>query len=131
MGNSQPLISVYDRPMWEGFKSGEVLVQECTSCGTHRYPPAPVCQECLCKDHTWQDVSGATASIISWVRFHRQYLDDFPTPFEVVAVQLESGPIIVTNLIGPKPEGEWVGRSVTLSTHQHAGRYQHCARLQS
>ena len=47
-------------------------------------------------------------TIMSWVTFHRQYFDDFPPPYNAVAVRLVEGPIVVTNLIGTAPSESWM-----------------------
>ena len=47
--------------------------------------------------------------------FHRQYLPAYPAPYNVVAVRLDEGPLMVSNLEGPVPEGSWIGRRVRLT----------------
>ncbi|MEI5677059.1 OB-fold domain-containing protein [Mesorhizobium sp. CGMCC 1.15528] len=76
----------------------------------------------------WKAVSGR-GKIVSWVVFHRKYFDDFPPPYNATTVRLEEGPLIVTNLTGPEPEGSWIGRSVALEYVDHDGRKQHAARI--
>ncbi len=61
--------------------------------------------------------------------FHRKYFDDYPPPYNVVAVELAEGPIVVTNLVGPEPAGSWIGAAVELCYEPHQGRTLHRARL--
>ncbi len=112
--------SLYDAPMWAGFAEKRMLLQRCTACGTHRYPPAPSCAKCLEPSHEWVRIAG-TAKIVSWVIFHRQYLPDYPTPYNVIAVQLAEGPMMVSNLEGSTPQGSWIGREVELAWSETAG----------
>lgn len=110
---------LYDEPMWKGFAEKRMLLQRCTACGTHRYPPAASCAKCLGQGHTWVEIAG-TAKIVSWAIFHRQYLPAYPVPYNVIAVELAEGPMMVSNLEGPAPEGSWIGREVVLSWKETA-----------
>jgi uncharacterized OB-fold protein len=58
-------------------------------------------------------VSGR-GEILSWTIFHKQYFDDHPTPYNVVAVKLAEGPIFTTNLLGDTPKDSWIGEPVRL-----------------
>jgi uncharacterized OB-fold protein len=105
---------LYDEKMWAGFAERQLLLQRCDACGTHRYPPAAACAKCLAPGHTWTPASGR-AEIVSWAVFHRQYLPAYPAPYNVIAVQLAEGPLMVSNLEGSTPEGTWIGRAVALA----------------
>ena len=113
MANSRPVISLYDEPMWESIRAERMALQKCGSCGKFRYPPGPACDRCLAMDYAWVPLQGG-GKILSWVIFHRQYFDNFPPPYNVVAVELAEGPIMMSNLVGALPEGSWIGREVTL-----------------
>nr|WP_246727930.1 OB-fold domain-containing protein [Chelativorans sp. Marseille-P2723] len=105
--------------MWETLASGVLRLQQCCNCRSFRYPPGPTCHRCASPEHKWKPVSGR-GQILSWVVFHRTYFDDYPAPYNVVAVKLEEGPMIVTNLTGKKPMGSWIGRSVELCFERHS-----------
>ncbi|MCF3933727.1 OB-fold domain-containing protein [Acuticoccus sp. M5D2P5] len=108
------VLGLYDKPFWQLLAETRALhLQRCGSCGAFRYPPGPVCHECLSPDYAWTAVSGG-GSIMSWVIFHRQYLDLYPAPYNVVAVRLDEGPIIISNLTGAEPEGSWIDRRVEM-----------------
>jgi uncharacterized OB-fold protein len=64
-------------------------------------------------DYHWKPLKGR-GTILSWVIYHRQYFDNFPPPYNVVAVQLDEGPIVMSNLVGPEPVGNWVGHKVEI-----------------
>jgi len=128
MGASRPILGFYDRPMWAAMEDHAFNVQQCTACKSCRYPPGPACPECLSLDYVWKQADGG-GEIISWVIFHKQYFDDHPAPYNAVAVRLDEGPIIVTNLIGPEPEGSWIGHRVAIEVGDRGGRLQHRARL--
>jgi hypothetical protein len=63
------------------------------------------------------------------VIFRKQYFDDHPAPYNVIAVRLEEGPIVVSNLTGTEPDGSWIGTPVTLTYRRHQGRLQHAFAL--
>jgi uncharacterized OB-fold protein len=129
MGASKPVLGFYDKPMWQGFSEGRFDMQQCDHCQTLRYPPGPACPHCVLLDFSWRDQVGQGGTIISWVVFHRQYLDDFPAPHAVIAVQFDAGPIVLTNLAGDKPEGDLTGLRVRFEIVDHQGRAQHAARV--
>jgi uncharacterized OB-fold protein len=113
MTHPRAVVTLYDEPMWKSIEAGRWELQQCDDCGTHRYPPAPICHKCLSMSYSWKKLSGR-GKILSWVIFHRQYLDDYKPPYNVVAVQLDEGPIVISNLVGQEPEDSWIGRDVTV-----------------
>lgn len=128
MATTTPVLGICDQLMWQSIAKRQLALQACLDCSEVRYPPSPVCPHCMSMRAEWRPVSGA-GKIVSWVVFHRQYFDDFPPPYNAVAVRLSEGPIIVTNLIGEEPTGSWIGTDVNLDYVEHAGRIQHAARL--
>lgn len=92
--HKKPRMGLYDEPYWSFAEKGELCLQKCSACGTMRYPPAPTCATCLSPDHEWRTQSGR-ARLVSWVRFHRQYLPEFPVPYVVVSVETEEGSLLI------------------------------------
>jgi uncharacterized OB-fold protein len=109
----KPVRGHHDGPMWESIRQHRFSLQRCGSCGTFRYPPGPLCAECLSEEAEWVPAQGG-GEILSWVIFHRQYLPAYPAPYNVIAVRLDEGPIMMSNLEGETPEGSWIGRRVRL-----------------
>ncbi len=66
----QPLIHPDTAPFWAGLEAGELRVQRCTACGTHRFPFEPICHACLSFDLTWEPIapSGTVATAVRAVR---------------------------------------------------------------
>jgi uncharacterized OB-fold protein len=119
MGKSRPVLGTDDLVMWESIARRSWSLQKCGN-GHWRYPPAPICPECLSLQHEWQPIGGL-GTILSWVVFHRRYFDDYHPPYNVIAVRLDEGPIVMSNLVGPEPEGNWIGRRVELVYEDHEG----------
>ncbi|TDV02359.1 Zn-ribbon domain-containing OB-fold protein [Paraburkholderia caballeronis] len=110
----QPVMGLYDTMMWQTIRDGALQLQHCESCGTTLYPPAPVCPHCLSDKLEWRAVSGR-GTVLSWVVFHKSYLDAYPAPYNVIAVRLDEGAVIVSNLEPPLPDaGSWIGRKVKM-----------------
>jgi uncharacterized protein len=107
------VMGLYDAPMWESIRAHRMALQRCTGCGTVLYPPGPVCPSCLSDTLEWVPVSGR-GRILSWAIFHRQYLAAYPAPYNAIAVALDEGAIMISNLEGPAPEGNWIGRAVRM-----------------
>jgi uncharacterized OB-fold protein len=119
MANSQPFVSLLDEPMWASIEKHQWALQSCSECRTFRYPPAPICPNCLSMSSEWSALSGQ-GTIISWVVFHRQYFDDYPPPYNAIAVQLDEGPLVISNLEGEEPKGSWIGRKVQVTYGRHS-----------
>ena len=107
------VMGLYDAPMWESIRARRMCLQRCQSCGSSQYPPGPGCTACGSEAQEWTPLSGR-ATILSWEIFHRQYLPAYPVPYNVIAVRLDEGPVMISNLAGPNPVGSWIGRAVRL-----------------
>lgn len=94
-----PRKGVFDDPYWSYAAAGELRVQRCVACGHHRYPPGPVCPECLAPEHTWERLSG-TGELLAWTVFHRQYFPELPVPYTVGAVRTPEGPVLIGGVTG-------------------------------
>lgn len=107
------VMGLFDRPMWESIGQGRMQLQCCNHCGAFQYPPAPGCASCLSMDLSWKPVSGQ-GRILAWTIFHKQYLPAYPAPYNVIAVALAEGPVMVSNLEGAMPDEDSIGRPVEL-----------------
>ena len=109
----QPCMGLYDEPMWRSIASHQMALQRCSDCGAFRYPPGPACSKCLSEKYDWTAISGV-ARIISWVVFHKTYLPAYPAPYNVIAVRLAEGPVMVSNLEGPQPDINSIDAAVNI-----------------
>lgn len=96
-----PKIDTVSQPFWDAAKQNRLVVQHCTACNDVHFPPGPVCPNCLSEAQDWQTVSGR-GTLQGWVDFHRAYWDGFKNalPYRCCLVQLEEGPVLVSNLVG-------------------------------
>ncbi len=80
---------------WEFTRQQELRLQRCGACGRFRWPPGPICDGCLSEDHAWEEVSGRGA-LLTWVTYRRPYFPEYPAPHTVIMVELDEGPLFVT-----------------------------------
>jgi uncharacterized OB-fold protein len=80
------------RPQRDALAQGRLLFQSCDSCGRLRGQVAPVCPFCRARTWRWRDVGGR-GTVVSWVRYHRAYLEAFKSlvPYVVLCVELDEG----------------------------------------
>lgn len=107
------ILGLYDRPMWDSIDARAMQLQRSKATGAFMYPPGPAMPGDPLGELEWARISGRGV-ILSWVIFHRHYLPAYPPPYNVIAVRLQEGPTIISNLEGPTPEGSWIGRAVRL-----------------
>lgn len=110
-----PHIDEVSRPYWDAAKRHELLLQKCQECGHYRYPQGETCPSCLSDRLEWVKVSGR-GSVYTWTVFHQVYHPAFKedVPYAVVAVELEEGPRIITNLVDCKIGDIKVGMPVKV-----------------
>lgn len=95
---NRALGGVHDQ-FWQFCEQRELRLQRCGTCGTFVWPPVEHCEECGGPDLPWERVSGA-GKLESWATFEQRYLEVLPTPWETILVELEEGPLFVSNPIG-------------------------------
>jgi uncharacterized OB-fold protein len=95
----EPRPGQFEEPFWEWLDRGQLRLQRCSECGQFRYTPRSACAHCLSDQFTWEPLAG-TGTLLSWVVFRRQYLDQFPPPYVVAVVATDEGPIMTGNIAG-------------------------------
>jgi len=98
MPRPRPRRSLFDDPYWAYVADGQLRLQQCSECQAFRYPPGPVCPECLSESSAWVPLSGQ-GRLLSWTVFHRQYFPSMPPPYVVAAIRTVEGPILIGNLV--------------------------------
>ena len=88
----------YAEQFWTFTEQQELRLQRCGECGRFRWPPGPVCDQCLSEDYAWEEVSGR-GRLLSWVIYRRRYFPEYPAPHTVLMVELDEGPLFVTQPI--------------------------------
>lgn len=82
---------------WQGVADGRLLLQHCSSCGTVRFPPQPMCGSCRSFDFEARDAAGR-GTVLSWI-VSRHPTEADAEPRAVGLIELDEGPRIVSNLV--------------------------------
>ena len=87
-------------PFWEGTRQSKIVVQACAKCGYFRWPPGPLCTECLSSDFAWTEIS-QTGTLWSYAVYHRAMAPRFANdiPYTVALVELDDGPRMYGRLV--------------------------------
>lgn len=85
---------------WNFCAKGELRLQKCTSCGDIAWPVVKACESCGSDDFSWERMSGK-GTIASWCTFERDYYRGMlPIPWDTILVELEEGPLFISNPLG-------------------------------
>jgi uncharacterized protein len=111
---------------WNWCRAGELRIQRCDRCQHLSWPPTQVCESCEHDRLTWQQLSG-TGRLISWCTFERSYYRELPIPWDTIVVELEEGPVFVSNPSGFTNGEATLGQPVHvafLACEDDAGAFQ-------
>lgn len=100
-----PAIDLWNRPFWDACKQHRLIAQKCAASGKVWFPPSPVSPITRDKNWSWVTLSGA-GRVVSWVVMHQKYFPGFASeiPYLVAQVELDEGPVFVTNIVDARPD---------------------------
>ena len=82
---------------WAWCNKGELRLQRCSECGQISWPVVKACEYCGGTQLSWEKMSGR-GKIVSWCTFERDYYNNLlPIPWETILVELDEGPLFVSN----------------------------------
>ncbi len=81
---------------WEYCDQEQFRLQKCDTCGKLQWPPTPMCADCLSEQFTWTEISGR-GRINTYCTFERLYYPECLPPWDVVLVELDEGPLFMTD----------------------------------
>jgi uncharacterized OB-fold protein/acyl dehydratase len=109
----------HDNAFWfEGAKQHQLLIQRCSSCGTLRHPPRPMCSQCQSYDWDTVEASGR-GTIYSYVVNHYPQVPSFDYPLPVGLIELEEGTRLVADIVGIEPDAIEIGTPVEVEWVDH------------
>lgn len=111
-----PRVNADNKPFWDGTKEHQMRFQKCQSCGHVRWPASIICPKCYSSDTEWI-VSGGKGKVYSFVVHHRTFDKTFEKdlPYVAALIELEEGPIFLSNLVGLKPEEAKISMPVDVT----------------
>jgi uncharacterized OB-fold protein len=114
----EPNITHDNRRYWEATAEGRIELPRCTACDLVIWYPRSICPDCQSMDLSWETMSG-NGTVYSYTitragvgRKWREHL-----PLVVAYVQLDEGPIVLTNIVDTDPSIIEIGMSVTAVFH--------------
>ena len=96
--------------------AGELLLQRCAPARGLRYPAAVVCPKCL-SGEARVAADERRGTVFSFVVFHRAYHPAWEgkVPYTVALIELDEGPIMLSNVVGVDPAKVAVGLPVEVA----------------
>jgi uncharacterized OB-fold protein len=82
---------------WRHCADGELWMQRCTGCALVQWPTVGdgLCERCR-REVVWERLSGR-GQVVNWCTFERAYYPSMPVPYDTILVELEEGPLFVSN----------------------------------
>ncbi|MCU1614583.1 MAG: hypothetical protein JWO98_2123 [Frankiales bacterium] len=109
----RPAINRDNAFFWEGTQLGEFRIQKCSSCGSLRNPPGPMCPHCRSTQWGWILASGE-GTVHSFTVPHYPKVEGLEMPYVVALVDLTEGVRTITNIVDVDPADVQVGMPVEL-----------------
>ena len=115
----RPVADPDSAPFWEGCAHGELLAQQCLTCGRFRWPPRGVCPVCSGWRFAWRTLAG-TGQVQSFVVPHRPFSPGFAdeVPYVVVHAAMDGTDVrvvLVANMPGVAWQDVVVGMPVRVA----------------
>ena len=99
-----------DHEYWDWTKRHRLMIQRCTSCGTFRHSPQPVCYKCRSFAYLWVDQVPPIGVLYTFtiVRAPAHPALVGRTPFNLIVVELPraGGVRLASNLVDLTPNGK-------------------------
>ena len=117
-----PTINADARPYWEGAAEGRLMLQRCTACDAVRFLPAHLCPACWSEGTAWFAAAGR-GHVATFTVVHRAPTPAFAdrVPYVVALIDLEEGPRMMTNILGPDALEVAIGDAVTVCFETREG----------
>lgn len=105
------------REFWDRCARHELAFQRCTSCGTFRNPPVPICYHCRSTGTEWSPVSGE-GTVYSFTIVTHPVAPELASkgPFNIALVEFPDAPGVrlITNVVDAEPAELSVGLPVRV-----------------
>ena len=100
---------------WAWCDAGDLRLQRCTKCGARPWPVVESCERCGCADLRWEPLCGR-GKIAAWCSFERDYYGGvLPIPWDTILVELEEGPLFLSNPRGFSWKDAKIGAPVKVA----------------
>jgi len=110
-----PVITRDSEAFWASTRAHEMRLQRCARCRKFRFYPSEACHFCASLEYEWVPISGK-GTIHTWSVLERAKGTPYEhhTPIAIILVELEEGPIVMSNLIDYEEQDLAIDRRVTI-----------------
>lgn len=117
-----PRISPDTKMFWDGCTEHRLLLPTCTECDKPHLPPGPVCPFCFSDALEWRPSQGL-GRISTFTVVHKAWFPSFAAdiPYNVVQVELDEGPRLVSSVLDVPPGGLSIGDRVKVTYRERDG----------
>lgn len=112
---------------WDHCAKAELRLQRCEACAALAWPVVKACEQCGSSHLVFTAMSGR-GKVISWATFERDYYQGvLPIPWNTILVELEEGPLFISNPKGfswPEISPEMPVRVSFIDAKDQAGPFR-------
>ena len=110
-----PIITATEKPFWDGARRHELMLYKCLTCGAYYNPPTH-CVHCNNPNMAWVRGSGH-GKVYNYIIYHMVYHPKWQNrvPYNVAWVELDEGPLIMTNIVGCENEQIYIDMPVEVT----------------
>ncbi len=117
-----PFATEISRPYWNAAREGVLRLQRCQACQTAIHYPRRWCPKCWSTDLEHFDARG-TGIVVTYTIVHESPFEAFDahTPYVLAIIQLEEGPTMLANIVGPDAMEAAIGDPVQVCFEKRNG----------
>ena len=100
---------------WEACKRHELLIQECSQCGTKQFYPRTICSSCSATELQWVQASGS-GTVVTWTVVRHPVSPAYAAdiPYVIALIELDEGPTMMAQIVDCEPESVQSGMLVDV-----------------
>ncbi len=103
---------------WAATREGKFLVKTCKECQRAHWYPRALCPFCFADATEWREASGK-GRVYSFSIMRRA-----PQPYAIAYVELEEGPMMMTNIVGCDFDEVAIGQAVRVELREAEGGFR-------
>jgi uncharacterized OB-fold protein len=88
---------------WQATREARLVLQTCRECNNFQHYPKAVCTNCGSTELEYAKASGR-GEVYSFTVIYRAPDPAFDPPYVVGLIRLSEGPVLLSNIVGVKPE---------------------------
>jgi uncharacterized protein len=113
-----PLITPETKPFWEAAGQERLVLQRCPRCKEFIWYPRSLCPTCLSTELEWVTASGSGV-VYTYTVVRMPEIPEYgpAAPYILAYVQLEEGPVVLSNLVDCDPGEVAIGDRLRAVFH--------------